>query len=71
MTDKTKLFHKELFDVGEAAKYLGVSRSHFDEALRKLLPVVDMGAAGKGTPLVRFAKSDLDALISKRRREVA
>ena len=63
------MIDRALLDVGEAAKYLGVSRSYFDDHLRALLPIVDMKAPGQKQPMWRFTKADLDAFIESRRRE--
>lgn len=60
---------KALFDPGEAAKYLGVSRSYFDEHVRPHISIVDMKAPGGKQPMWRFARTDLDAFIASRRRE--
>lgn len=61
----------ELYEIGAAAKYLGVSRSYFDEHLRKVIPMVDVRAPGARVPLIRYAKHDLDAFIASRRKAVA
>ena len=63
--------HQELYDPSEAAAYLGVSRSFFDDEIRPLIPIVDMKSPKRKQPMWRFAKSDLDAFIASRRRAVA
>jgi predicted DNA-binding transcriptional regulator AlpA len=62
---------QELLDAGEAALYLGCSRSYFDEHLRRLLPCVDLSGPKSKNRQVRYAKSDLDAFIASRRNAVA
>lgn len=64
---ETKRIEPALFEIGEAAKYLRVSRSYFDEHIRPLLPAVDLRAPGAKVPLIRYAKTDLDAFIASRR----
>jgi len=58
-----------LFDLREAADYLGVSKSYFDDHLRKYLPVVDMKRPDAKQPMPRWAKADLDHFIDTRRKE--
>ena len=62
---------QELYDPNEAAAYLGVSRSFFDDEIRPLVPIVDMKSPKRKQPMWRFAKADLDAFIASRRRAVA
>jgi hypothetical protein len=72
MSKSTKTaIEPELLEIADAAKYLRVSVSHFNEHLRKLIPMVDMASPGSKVPVIRFAKADLDAFIASRRRAVA
>lgn len=59
---------KVLLNSAECAKYLGVSRSYFDDEIRVLIPVVDMRSPRRKQPMWRWAKADLDAFIESRRR---
>lgn len=70
MPEPTKTAKREqaLLDPSEAAAYFGVSRSHFDEHIRPLLPIIDMKPPRGKQPMWRFMKADLDALIASRRR---
>lgn len=58
-------------DVLQAAQYLGVSRSHFLDHIRKLLPVIDVRRPGGQKPMWRWLRSDLDAYLADRRKAVA
>lgn len=71
MSTLKKEIQPELYEIADAARYLRVSVSHFNENLRKYIPMVDMAAPGSTVPVVRFAKSDLDAFIASRKRAVA
>lgn len=62
MTDRA------LLDANEAADYLGVSRSYFDQTIRPLVPIVDMKDPKRTQPMWRFAVKDLDAFINSRKR---
>lgn len=60
---------KALFDPNEAAAYLGVSRSFFDDEIRPLIPIVDMKSPKRKQPMWRFDRTDLDRFIASRKRE--
>jgi hypothetical protein len=62
---------QELLDAGEAAIYLGCSRSYFDEHLKRLLPCVDLSGPKSKNRQMRYSKTDLDAFIASRRNELA
>lgn len=53
-----------------AAKYLGVSYSHFEEHIRPHLPVVDMKPPMSRRAMPRFRLVDLDAWVKSRTRGV-
>lgn len=57
-----------LFTPNDAAHYLGVSRSYFDDHVRPFLSVVDMRPPGGKQPMPRFARADLDAFWTARRK---
>lgn len=53
-----------LLDANDAARYLGVSRSYFDDHIRRLLPPpIDMRHAQAKQPMPRWERAELDALI--------
>jgi len=61
-----------LLDANDAARYLGVSRSYFDDHLRQQLPPpIDMRHAQSKQPMPRFQRSELDALIAARAKRSA
>lgn len=62
---------KALFDPNEAAEYLGVSRSFFDDEIRPHIAVVDMKSPRRKQPMWRFDKADLDKFIASRKRGAA
>lgn len=58
-----------LLSADEAAKYLGVRRSHFLEHIRPQIAIeYDLAAPGK-RPLPRFDRADLDRWMLTRRRD--
>lgn len=58
-----------LFSANDAAKYLGVSRSYFDDHVRPFVPLVEMKPPTGKQPMPRFARADLDAFWGARRKE--
>jgi hypothetical protein len=58
-----------LLSAREAAAYLGVSKSYFEESVRPYLSVVDMKDPKAKKPMPRWSRSDLEAFASSRRRE--
>lgn len=53
-------------NAGNAAAYLGVSRSFFFAAIRDLIPYVDVGRPDSESPVIRWRVSDLDAYLASR-----
>lgn len=60
--------HQAYYDAGEAADYLGVSLSFFEDHVRKLLAEHDFRAPGSEKPMPKFSRQDLDAWAATRRR---
>lgn len=58
-----------LLTASQAAAYLGVSKSYFEETIRPHLSFVDMRAPTAKKPMPRWTRSDLDAFIATRRKE--
>lgn len=57
------------FDATEAARYLGVSVSFFEDHVRTALAVHDFRAPGSKKPMLKYTRADLDAWAGGRRRE--
>ena len=57
-------------DVIQSAQYLCVSRSHFLDHIRKLLPVIDVRRPGGKKPMWRWLRSDLDQYLADRRKDI-
>lgn len=57
-----------LLSANDAAHYLGISRSYFDDHVRPFVSEIDMRPPGGKQPMPRFARVDLDAFWEKRRR---
>lgn len=58
-----------LLSAKDAARYLGVSHSHFYDSIRPFLPVVDLARPESRRGLWRWHIDDLDEWIAKRRRD--
>lgn len=57
------------FDARDAARYLGVSLSFFEDHIRPALSVHDFRAPGSKKPMPKYARVDLDAWAQSRKRE--
>lgn len=68
MTRLKPIIPPAALDVIQAAQYIGVSRSHFLDHVRKLLPVVDVRRPGGKKPMWRWLRTDLDVYLAERRR---
>ena len=58
-----------LLTARQAAAYLGVSKSYFEEHIRPLLPFSDLRAPGSAKPMPRWTRVDLEAFAATRRKE--
>jgi hypothetical protein len=58
-----------MFNAKQAAAYIGVSKSYFEESIRPMLSFSDLRAPGSKKPMPRWSRADLDAFVAKRRVE--
>lgn len=56
-----------LFNVRQAAIYMGCSRAFFEENIRPYIPTVDLRRPGGEKPMPRWQRSELDRFIESRR----
>lgn len=57
------------YNASEAARYLGVSKSFFEDHVRPLLTAThDFRAPGAKKPMPKYARADLDAWALTRRK---
>lgn len=54
-------------NAAHAARFLGVSKSYFEDHIRPFVSYVDMRAPGSKKPMPRYARVDLEAFAEKRR----
>lgn len=52
-----------------AARYLGVSKTYFEDHVRPFVPVHDFRAPGSKKPMPKYSRTDLDEWARSRRRE--
>lgn len=57
------------FSAKQAALYLGVSKTYFEDHIRPYVSFSDLRAPGSRKPMPRWSKVDLDAFVAKRRKE--
>lgn len=56
-------------NVAQAARYLGVSKTFFEEQVRPYIAHADLRAPGSKKPMPRWLPADLDEWVASRRRK--
>lgn len=56
-------------DADGARRYLDVSKTFFEDHVRKFIPVHDFRAPGSKRPMPKYSRTDLDAWALTRRKE--
>ncbi len=69
MSDTGRDLAQALFSANAAARYLGVSRSYFDDHIRPFISFVEMKPPTSKQSMPRYARTDLDAFWLARRKE--
>lgn len=59
----------ELLTARQAAIYMGVSKSYFEDHIRPHIAIVDVAREGAKQAMPRWSVTDLDGFIAARRRE--
>lgn len=57
------------FNARQAAAYLGVSKTYFEDHIRPFVSFADLRAPGSKKPMPRWSRADLDAFVAKRRKD--
>lgn len=65
-TAPSKALPAATLNAGNAASYVGVSRTFFFSSIRPYLPYVNVCCPGRTIPVLRWRVSDLDAYLASR-----